>query len=80
MTATSKIKSCHKLVSFKIYIDFKANSRSIKSNVRFYSKKCQSDNHTNNQQKCINCLKPRSNKNEQVCKKCGCNYFYVLNY
>ena len=36
--------------------------------------------HTNNQQKCIECLKPRSNKNERDCKKCGCDYFYVPNY
>ena len=34
----------------------------------------------NNQQKCIDCLKPRSNKNELECKKCGCNKFYVPNY
>ena len=34
----------------------------------------------NNQQKCIDCLKPRSNKNERECKKCGCDYFYVPNY
>ena len=34
----------------------------------------------NNQQKCIDCLKPRSNKNELECKKCGCNQFYVSNY
>ena len=34
----------------------------------------------NNQQKCIDCLKPRSNKNELECKKCGCNEFYMLNY
>ena len=26
----------------------------------------------NNQQKCINCLKLRSNKNELECKRCGC--------
>ena len=31
----------------------------------------------NNQQKYIDCLKPRSNKNELECKKCGCNEFYV---
>ena len=31
-----------------------------------------------NQQKCIDCLKPRSNKNELECKKCGCNKFYVF--
>ena len=36
---------------------------------RFYSKKYQSDNPTNDQQKCIDCLKPRSNKNERECKK-----------
>ena len=34
----------------------------------------------NNQQKCIDCLKPRSKKNELECKKCGCNEFYVPNY
>ena len=33
-----------------------------------------------NQQKCIDCLKPRANKNELACKKCGCNEFYVSNY
>ena len=26
----------------------------------------------NNQQVCIDCLKPRSNKNMFECKKCGC--------
>ena len=36
--------------------------------------------HTNNQQKCIDCLKQRSNKNERECKKCGCDSFYVPNY
>ena len=30
-----------------------------------------------NQQKCIDCLKPRSNKNELECRKCGCNEFYT---
>ena len=35
---------------------------------------------TNNQQKCVDCLKPRSNKNELECKKCSCNEFYVPNY
>ena len=33
-----------------------------------------------NQEKYIDCLKPRSNKNEVECKKCGCNEFYVPNY
>ena len=36
--------------------------------------------HTNNQQKCTDCLKARSNKNEHECKKCGCDYFCVPNY
>ena len=31
-----------------------------------------------NQQKFIDCLKPRSNKNDLECKKCGCNEFYVF--
>ena len=34
----------------------------------------------NNQQKRVDCLKPRSNKNELECKNCGCNKFYVRNY
>ena len=34
----------------------------------------------NNQKVCIDCLKPRSNKNKFECKKCGCTDFYVLNY
>ena len=29
----------------------------------------------NNQNVCINCLKPRSNKNKFECKKCGCTKF-----
>ena len=33
----------------------------------------------NNQQKCIDFLKPRSNKKKLDCKKCGCNEFYVPN-
>ena len=43
--------------------DFESNSESVKSNKRFYSKKYQSDNRINNQQVCIDGLKPRSNKN-----------------
>ena len=35
---------------------------------------------TNNPKVCIDCLKPRSNKNELEYKKCGCNKFYVPNY
>ena len=34
----------------------------------------------NNQKVCIDCLKPRSNKNEFECKNCGCTDFYVLDY
>ena len=29
---------------------------------------------------CIDCFKPRSNKNNFECKKCGCIDFYVLDY
>ena len=32
---------------------------------------------TNNQQMCIDCLKPRSNKNERECKRCDCACFHV---
>ena len=49
-----KIKSHPKLVA-----DFVSNLESVKSNKRLYLKKYQSDNYTNNQQKCIDCLKPR---------------------
>ena len=34
----------------------------------------------NNQQMCIDFLKPRSNKNKFACKKCGCTEFYVCDY
>ena len=34
----------------------------------------------NNQQVCIDCLKPKSNKNNFECKNCGCTDFYVLDY
>ena len=33
-----------------------------------------------NQKVCINCLKPRSNKNNFECKNCGYTEFYVLDY
>ena len=36
--------------------------------------------HENNQKVCIDCLKPRSNKNKFECKNCGCTKFYVLDY
>ena len=75
MTVLRKVK-----FHFKPIDDFESNSKSVKSNERSYLKKYQSVNHTNNEQKCIDCLKPRSNKNERECKKCGCDYFYVPNY
>ena len=80
MTALSKTKP-----HLKPVIDFESNLEGVKSNERFYSKIYQSDNlakrcHKNDQQKCIDYLKPRSNKNEGECKKCGCYYFYVPNY
>ena len=57
----------------------------IKSHAKPVPSKIYADNLakrlcTNNQQVCIDCLKPRSNKNERECKKCGCNYFYMPNY
>ena len=36
--------------------------------------------HEINQQVCIDCLKPRSNKNKSEYKNCGCTDFYVLDY
>ena len=48
------VKSCPKPV-----VNFESNLESVKSNKRFYLKKYQSDNHTNNQKKCIDCLEPR---------------------
>ena len=65
------MKSCPKPV-----VDFESNLESAKSIKRFFLKIYQNDN----QQKCIDCLKPRSNKDERDCKKCGCNHFYGLNY
>ena len=34
----------------------------------------------NNQEVCIDCLKPRSNKNKFQCKNWGFTDFYVLDY
>ena len=75
MAALKKVKSCPKPV-----VNFESNLESVKSNKRLYLKKYQSDNHTNNQQNSIDCLKPRSNRNERECKKCGSDYFYMPNY
>ena len=36
--------------------------------------------HENNQKVCLDCLKPRSNKNKFECKKCGSTDLYVLDY
>ena len=75
MTTTSITKSCSKPV-----VDFESNSKSVKVIKGFTQKKYWSDNHTNNQQMCIDCLEPRSNKDERECKKSGCDHFYVPNY
>ena len=75
LTKLSKTKSHPKSV-----VDFESNLENVKSNKSFYSKKWQSDNYTNNQQVCTDCLKPRSDKIEGECKKCGGDYFYVPNY
>ena len=64
------MKSCPKPV-----VEFESNLESVKSYKWFHSKKYQSDN----QQNCIDCLKPRSNKNERECKNCVCDHFYVSN-
>ena len=34
----------------------------------------------NNQKVCIDCLKPRSNKNKFECKNCICTEIHVLDY
>ena len=34
----------------------------------------------NNQKLCIDCLKPRSNRNNFECKSCDSTKFYVLDY
>ena len=54
--------------------DFESNSKSVKSYKQFRSKIYQSDN----QQKSVDSLKPRSNKNERLCKKYCCDYFYII--
>ena len=36
--------------------------------------------HKNNQKVCIDCLKPRSNKNKSECKNWGCTDFYMPDY
>ena len=79
MTIGTKIKSHPKSV-----VGFESNLESIRRYESLDSKKYQSDNpakrlHKNNQQKCLDCLKSRSNKNERECKTCGCDRFYVSN-
>ena len=34
----------------------------------------------NDEKVCIDCLKPRSNKNKFDCKNCSCTDFYVFDY
>ena len=48
MVVLSKTKSHPKPI-----VNFESNLESVKSNKKYYLKKYQSDNHTNNQQKCI---------------------------
>ena len=36
--------------------------------------------HQNNQKVCVDCLKPRSNRNKFEFENCGCTVFYVLDY
>ena len=79
-------KMCWAIHRKKSLCESKDYYKSIKINSAFNSNyiKYQSANfvkmiHTNNQ-KCIDCLKPRSNKNDCECKKYGCDYFYVPNY
>ena len=36
--------------------------------------------HKNNQQVCIDCLKPRLKKNKFERKNCSCTNFYMLDY
>ena len=58
---------------------FKDYYKPIKTNSAFNGNYIAKRFHTNNQE-CIDCLKPRPNKNECECKKCGCGYFYASNY
>ena len=44
------------------------------------SKMCANSFCKNNQKVCMDCLKPRSNKNKFECKNYGCTNFYVLDY
>ena len=34
----------------------------------------------NNEKVCIDCIKPRSNKDKFECKNCGCTDFYAFDY
>ena len=43
---------------------------------KIYAKKSRE----NNKRVCIDCFKPRSNKNKFEYKNCGCTKFYVLYY
>ena len=80
MTTLSKTKS-----HFKPVVDFESILESVKSHECFRRRKYKGNNlakrlHANNQEICIDRLKPRSNKNVLDCKKYGCRYFYMPNY
>ena len=47
---------------------------------QLYSKIHANSFSKNNQKVRIDCLKPKSNKNNFECKNCGCTDFYVFNY
>ena len=47
---------------------------------QFLSEICARWIREENQHICIDCLKPRSNKNKFECKYCGCTEFYALDY
>ena len=64
MTTMSKTKSRFKRLLSEIYA-----AKSLSFSL------CE-----NNQQVCIDCLKPRSNKNNFECKNCGCTKFDGLDY
>ena len=55
-------------------------SKTISRFEQLLSEICARRPRENNEKLCINCLKPRSNKNKFECKNCGYTKFYVLDY
>ena len=59
---------------------YKNNNNNVKTKSRFNQVLLKIDARRfceDNQQKCIDCLKPRSNKNKLECKKFDWNEFYA---